>query len=144
MHITDKQKNSFKICRSFLVAHRACIHSFADTALEMRPVEKQVYKAFREWMGLWTAALLNTEAILHWPLVSEETLVLLQRSFHFRMFPKTMLVCIIVIMFDVSAVVLSLTSARLYVTLRFPNQQGLRFFPGLHKFSNYCYSFPPF
>lgn len=36
-------------------------------------------------------------------------------------------VCIIITVFDVNTVLLSLTSATLYITLGFQNQQGLRF-----------------
>lgn len=67
-----------------------------------------------------TSSILTTEAILPWPLGIEGGLYLLQRSSISGCFQvRTVPVCINGTVFDVNTVVLSLTSATLYITLGF-------------------------
>lgn len=114
---------SLPAIRRYVVLNRAYINSLADETLLMKPVEKQVGKAFGGWIG---SVILNTEAILH-ESVKEICICYKEVSISECFQLRTMLVCIIITVFDVNTVVLSLTSATLYITLEFQNQQGLRF-----------------
>lgn len=57
---------------------------------------------------------------------------------------RTLPVCIIITAFDVNAVVLSLTSATLYITLGFQNHQGLSFSKALTNPAAIILSFSTF